>query len=241
MSKKNFRAVSHQRPRYPKPSELTQSSLGKLGLAALGGILLGGTPQAHAEESKEAEAAKPVRSKSGPSGAKKGKPDKTVGTDAPEPRFMPNGGKPAPRIVEVGEPAPNSASHGGQGSGTATSTSTSVTPPERFPLAGKPMTPRMREEEKVHPKKPAKTSGSQKANSTTSTKTDTDTASGTQLPRLGAPRRARLVDEEGTPSPGEIVGTAVKTDTKTEPVVMPPPGVPPLPRKPEPPAPKKSK
>jgi hypothetical protein len=226
MSKKNFRAVAHTKPRYPKPSELTQSSLGKLGLAALGGILLGGTPLAHAEEAKGGEGAKSARSKSSPSGAKKGKPDKAAGTDAPTPRFMPNGGKPAPRIVEVATPAPNATS-------TATSTSTDVAPPERFPLAGKPMNPRMHEEEKVPQKGAAK--GSHKKG----IKTDTSTDAAPPIPPRGALRAARI-DEE-TPSTGEDKGTANKTETKTEPVVMPPPGVPPLPRNPEPTAPKKSK
>ena len=245
MSKKDFRAVSHKNPRYPKASELTQSSLGKLGLAALGGLLLGGTaeiPQAHAEDAKKAEGAKAVQSKS--QGGQKSKPGKKA-TDpsAPviEPRFMPNGGKAAPRFIDLGDPAaaPNVPKQGSEKSGatTGTTTSTGTTPPERFPLAGKPMPPRMREEEKVPPKKPGK-----KAANKNGTGTDTSTDTAVPLRFRGALRAARIGEESLTP--GEDVGTATKTETKTEtkkePEVLPPPGAPPLPRKPEP-APKKSK
>jgi hypothetical protein len=162
MSKKNFRAVSQEKPRYPKPSQLTQSSLRKLGLAALGGLLLSGTAgisRAQAEEAKSADSAKSVRSKPSRSGMKKGKPAKDVtGTSAPhqEPRFMPNGGKPAPRIVEVGDSTDEKATppkpgqlKGKQKAGTGTSTDSGPVPPPL--LGGAPRPARMPVEEKSPP------------------------------------------------------------------------------------------
>jgi hypothetical protein len=144
MAKKDFRKVAQEQPRYPKPSVLTPSALGKLGLAALGGLLLGGAtgiPQACAEEAKSADSAKSAGVKPGQGGAKKGKPAKGAAETKAvprEPRFMPNGGKPAHRMVEVGDsPAPSDkkappakpdhAKHAGKnGTGTDTSTDTAV-------------------------------------------------------------------------------------------------------------------
>lgn len=209
MAKKNFRAVSQEQPRYPKASELTPSSLGKLGLAALGGLLLGGTPgmpRAQAEEAKGADSAKSVRAKPSRSGTR-GKPAKDVtGTSAPNqgPRFMPNGGKPAPRIVEVDSPAPEGA------------------------------------DQKVV--KPKQAKNNQKAGTATGTGTSTDT--GPVPPPLlgGAPPAARMPAEEKVPPASKGESTATKTDSKKQPEFLPPPGVPPLPRNPEPvPASKKSK
>lgn len=155
MAKKEFRAFSQKQPCYPKASELTSSSLRKLGLAALGGILLGGTPGV---SRTEAEEAKPARTKPAQGGAKKAKPAKdATGTSAPnrEPRFMPNGGKPAPRIVEVDvSPAetdgrkPSQQKDGGK-AGTTTGTTTAPTAP--LPPPGEPPAARMPKDEKSPP------------------------------------------------------------------------------------------
>jgi hypothetical protein len=212
MAKKDFRPVSHKAPRHPKPSELTRSSLRKLGLAALGGLLMGGAPgipSAHAEETKREDRAKSARTRPHQGGAKQGKPTKDADdlTTAPRtPRFMPNGGKPAPRWVEVGDaPAP--------------ARNENKTPPARSDGSKQ---------------------GSKKKGAATSTQMSTDTAP-VPPPRLGGePPAARMPAEEKSPPAGE--GTAGKTDTKKQPEVLPTGGVPPMPRNPEPvPAPKKSK
>jgi hypothetical protein len=210
MAKKDFRPVSHMAPRHPKPSELTRSSLRKLGLAALGGLLLSGTPgisSAHAEETKREDRAKSTRTRPQQGGAKKSKPAKEADdskTPSRSPRFMPNGGIPAPRWVEVGD-APTPAHND-----------------DKTPAA--------------------RVDGSKKKGAATGTQTSTDTVP-VPPPRLGGePPAARMPVEEKSPPAGKGEGTASKTDTKKQPEFLPPPGVPPMPRNPEPvPAPKKSK
>jgi hypothetical protein len=214
MAKKDFRPVSQTPPRHPKPSELTQSSLRKLGFAALGGFLLGGAPEiprAHAEGTKSEDSAKTTRARPHQGGAKKGKPAKDV-DDAKgpprTPRFMPNGGKPAPRWVEVGDvPAP------------------------------------ARNGDKPPPKRPGQPpQGSKKDGAATGTNTSADPVP-VPPPRLGGePPAARMPEDEKAAPARKGEGTAGKTDTKKQPEFLPPPGAPPMPRNPEPvPAPKKSK